>query len=83
MINQWEDRDYIACENKTLDNNSTVLEFCASDKCLFRNGQDVLDYQSMNKDDVGEDLAILGGILAGVYLLTFITLLIRAMRSKE
>ncbi|CAG5130201.1 unnamed protein product [Candidula unifasciata] len=83
MINQWEDLDYIACENKTVSANATQDEICDAQKCLFSNGLEVLDYNSMDKDDVGKDLAILGAICAGVYLVTFVFLLIRAKRSKE
>ncbi|BFY98580.1 hypothetical protein BsWGS_01620 [Bradybaena similaris] len=83
MINQWEDLDYIACENKTIPVNATQDEICNAQKCLFSNGLEVLDYNSMDKDDVGKDLAILGAICAGVYFVTFVCLLIRAKRSKE
>ncbi|BFY98581.1 hypothetical protein BsWGS_01621 [Bradybaena similaris] len=83
MIKQWDDLDYIECQNKTVLTNSSTPGICNTNKCLFRNGDEVLDYYSMNKDDVGEDLAILSSICGGIYLLAFISMMIRAKVSKE
>ncbi|CAL1533119.1 unnamed protein product [Lymnaea stagnalis] len=81
MVNQWEDYDYIECENSTAIYN--VTDQCPSDDCLFRSGQDVLDYNSLDKDNIGEDLGILGALWCGIYLLSLICLIIRARLSKE
>ncbi|XP_012935669.1 protein white [Aplysia californica] len=83
MVNQWEKEEYIECENKTISPNRTQKEICQALTCQFTSGADVLEYNSMDADDVGSDYAALCGIMFVFYLFAFIALSIRARRSKE
>ncbi|CAL1533117.1 unnamed protein product [Lymnaea stagnalis] len=83
MVNQWDDYDTIPCENSTVKINSSVPSSCRSQNCLYKSGKAILDYNSLDKDNVGEDTGILGAITFGVYMLSLVCLIIRARRSRE
>ncbi|KAH9524964.1 hypothetical protein Btru_028356, partial [Bulinus truncatus] len=81
MVNQWENVDYIPCTNvSTLSINGSAIP---PPLCLYRSGQDVLDYTSFSQDNVNIDVVALVALQVGFQMLSLIALYVRARRSQE
>ncbi|XP_025094863.1 protein white-like [Pomacea canaliculata] len=75
VVNQWKNVDSLSCDS----GNSTIM----ANKCLYRNGTDVLTYLSYSKNDMSLNVGLLFALLVGYRLLAFVILLIRARLSRS
>ncbi|PVD37707.1 hypothetical protein C0Q70_00307 [Pomacea canaliculata] len=73
VVNQWKNVDSLSTGNSTIMAN----------KCLYRNGTDVLTYLSYSKNDMSLNVGLLFALLVGYRLLAFVILLIRARLSRS
>ncbi|KAH9524966.1 hypothetical protein Btru_028363, partial [Bulinus truncatus] len=73
MVNQWENVDYIPCTNvSTLSINGSTIP---PPLCLYRSGQDVLDYTSFSQDNVNIDVIALVALQVGFQMLSLVAFL--------
>lgn len=80
MVNQWQNVHNITCD-AVLPNSSSATLF--SDPCLYRTGDDVLNYTGFKKDHVLMDILLLVALQVACRVLSLIALIVRARRSKE
>lgn len=74
-INQWQNIGTIECPANNTANP------CDS-RCLFRDGDAVIDYLKFDSDNTVLDVCVLAGLLVGYRLIAFVILFIKARRSK-
>ncbi|GFO40888.1 ATP-binding cassette sub-family g member [Plakobranchus ocellatus] len=78
MVNQWQNVHNITCDGITNSTSSDV-----SDRCQYKDGNDVLYYTGFDKDNVLMDILLLVALQVGFRILSLIALVVRARRSKE
>ncbi|KAK7507414.1 hypothetical protein BaRGS_00001349 [Batillaria attramentaria] len=76
VVNQWENVDSIECAF-----NATAV--AASQRCLFLDGDSVIDYLSFSPDNRWLNVGLMFALLVGFRILAFIFLLIRARLAKS
>ncbi|GFR98232.1 protein white-like [Elysia marginata] len=79
MVNQWQNVHNITCNAAV--SNTTFPPM--SDPCLYKTGDDVLNYTGFDKDNVLMDILLLVALQVGFRLLSLVALIVRARRSKE
>ncbi|XP_060597874.1 protein white-like [Ruditapes philippinarum] len=79
-INQWENVDSIPCANRNTSATPGVTQK-QSNKCLFDNGEDVIDYLNFDKDNIWTDLYVLISMMIAYRIIAFLILLIKARLS--
>ncbi|KAK3770915.1 hypothetical protein RRG08_036514 [Elysia crispata] len=83
MVNQWKDWGPIECPNAThVPVNASLPEMCAAITCPFRDGDIILEYNSL-EDERGRDIGQMLGQAAGFYLLALIGIVVRTRRARE
>ncbi|XP_078492142.1 protein white-like [Ciona intestinalis] len=81
MVNQWRSVESLECD--VIQNNGTVLVTSQTNRtldCLFRNGNDVLEYYDIDQERFGEYFGCMVAVLIGFRLLAF-ALLFRRFRE--
>ncbi|XP_059178882.1 protein white-like [Physella acuta] len=81
MVNEWRNIDHIPCPNVTLPGNMTTPYPITN--CLYRTGDDVLDYTSFKESNLIFDFIMLVVLQVAFRILSLLALIIRARRSKE
>ncbi|KAK3797704.1 hypothetical protein RRG08_054721 [Elysia crispata] len=79
MVNQWQNVHNITCD--AIPGNNTLPPM--SDPCLYKTGDDVLNYTGFDKDKVLMDILLLVALQVGFRIFSLIALVVRARRSKE
>ncbi|XP_045168960.2 protein white-like [Mercenaria mercenaria] len=74
VVNQWDNIDTITCDS----NNAT-----ASNRCLYKNGQQVINYLNFDKDNFWLNVGLLILLLIVYRLIAFIILFVKARISKK
>ncbi|XP_060593435.1 protein white-like [Ruditapes philippinarum] len=71
VVNQWENIDTIPCEGGS-----------GSSRCLYRNGQQVIDYLNFDDGKFWLNIGLLIGLLFVYRLIAYIILFVKARRAK-